>query len=102
MPAGGNGCNKALPHPAALVRESSRNIRDRKLFVWLKPGLEETQIFGFENHLQTFGLGTLVVNLLDALGDDIHVGLGIDSARDGQPGQLEGGVVVVTGLRVAI
>jgi hypothetical protein len=40
--AAGNECKKSLPRPAALVRESSRNIRDGKLFVWLKPGLEET------------------------------------------------------------
>ena len=68
-PAGGNECKKALPRPATLVRESSRNIRDGKLFVWHKPGLEETQIFGFENHLQAFGLSTLVENRHDALRD---------------------------------
>ena len=44
-PAGGNECKKALPRPAILGRESSRNIRDGKLFVWLKPGLEESEVF---------------------------------------------------------
>lgn len=58
----------------------------RSSFHRFKPGLEEAEVPWFVDHAQATGLMTLIVHCLHRLGHNIHVSLGIDSARDGQPG----------------
>ena len=75
--------------------------RRRGLLQRGEAGLEEPEVAGLVGHGEPRGVVPARVGRRYRLGDDVHVRLGVDAARDRQPGQLEAGVTVFPGLRVA-
>ncbi len=70
------------------------------LIYWFKARLEEAQVFGFIDHLEPPGLLAGIIDRLYRFSDHIHMGLGVDPARDSQAGQLQGREAMIAGLRI--
>jgi len=77
------------------------SVRSASVSQRLEAGLEEAQVARLVGHRQASRLLPRRVHRLDRLGDDVHVRLRVDAARDRQPCQLELRVVVAARLRVA-
>ena len=67
----------------------------------LKSGLEEAEQFGLEGHPEAGDLFAIFVDGVDGFGGDVHVGLGVDAAGNGQPDEFEFGMAFEAGFGVA-
>lgn len=66
----------------------------------LKPSLEEAQIGRLVGHFKASRVFAGIVHGLDRLRHDVHMGLRIDAAWDGQPRELEGRMAIFACLGI--